>query len=253
VLLPIVLAVIWFAPHWVLVALLGAVVVLGLVEYASIASAAGLDIPRVPAGAAALAMCVAFAVPEVPIGITLMAVFVAMASVAVGRWQPGPQVVGAVAASLFPALYLGVPLGTIGAIRAEYAREGLLLVLVTVWISDSAQFYSGKLFGRRLLSPTISPKKTVEGAAGGFVFGIATVAIVGRYWLPGVSTPLLVGLGAVLVALGIAGDLFESLLKRSAGVKDSSTLIPGHGGVLDRIDALLFAAPGYYIILRLVA
>ena len=78
------------------------------------------------------------------------------------------------------------------------------------------------------------------------------MGVAGRWWLPGLAWPLRALLGAVIVALGIAGDLFESMLKRSAGVKDSSALIPGHGGVLDRIDALLFAAPIYYVVLKYV-
>ncbi len=90
----------------------------------------------------------------------------------------------------------------------------------------------------------------MEGAIGGFVGGAACFAIVGRWWLPAVPVTMRVLLGLALVALGIAGDLFESRLKRGAGLKDSSTLIPGHGGVLDRIDALLFAAPVFYVFVR---
>ena len=82
------------------------------------------------------------------------------------------------------------------------------------------------------------------------MFGALLLAVVGAWWLPGVPIALRALLGVAIVALGIAGDLFESMLKRSAGVKDSSALIPGHGGVLDRIDALLFAAPVYYIVLK---
>jgi phosphatidate cytidylyltransferase len=78
------------------------------------------------------------------------------------------------------------------------------------------------------------------------------MAVVGQWWLPSVPLALRAAIGAAVVTAGIAGDLFESMLKRSAGVKDSSTLIPGHGGVLDRIDALLFAAPVYYAVLRYV-
>jgi phosphatidate cytidylyltransferase len=122
--------------------------------------------------------------------------------------------------------------------------------MLTVIASDTGQYYTGRLFGRRPLAPAVSPKKTIEGAVGGFVFGTLVMAVLGGWWLPVAPLPVRAALGAAVVALGIAGDLFESMLKRSAGVKDSSSLIPGHGGVLDRIDALLFAAPVYYIVLK---
>jgi len=134
--------------------------------------------------------------------------------------------------------------------REVHGREALFLLMLTVMISDTAQYYSGRAFGRRLLAPKISPKKTIAGAVGGFMFGGIVLAIAGRWWLPQVPLAMRAALGSVVVALGIVGDLFESMLKRSAGVKDSSTLIPGHGGILDRIDALLFAAPVYYVVLK---
>jgi phosphatidate cytidylyltransferase len=124
--------------------------------------------------------------------------------------------------------------------------------MLTIIVSDTAQYYTGRAFGRRLLAPVISPKKTIAGAAGGFVFGGLFMAVAGAWWLPGVPVALCAAMGMTIVALGIAGDLFESMLKRSAGVKDSSALIPGHGGILDRVDALLFAAPVYYVVLKWV-
>jgi phosphatidate cytidylyltransferase len=119
-------------------------------------------------------------------------------------------------------------------------------------IGRAAQYYTGRAFGRRPLAPTISPKKTVEGAVGGVVFGTLAMAT-GGYWVFESPIWMLGLLGAAIVMLGIVGDLFESLLKRSAGVKDSSNLIPGHGGVLDRIDSWLFAAPVYYMFVRFIA
>jgi phosphatidate cytidylyltransferase len=124
------------------------------------------------------------------------------------------------------------------------------LLLLTVIVSDTAQLYVGSSLGRHPLAPAISPKKTVEGVIGGFAAGVAAIVIVGQWWLPGFGAASLVGLGVVVVSAGILGDLFESQLKRTAGLKDSSALIPGHGGVLDRIDAILFAAPAYYLFLR---
>ena len=115
-------------------------------------------------------------------------------------------------------------------------------------VSDSAQYYTGRAFGRTPLAPAISPKKTREGALGGLVAGTLFVVLVGQRFVAA-STPALIGLGVGLVIAGICGDLFESRLKRASGVKDSSSIIPGHGGILDRIDALLFAAPVFYFFL----
>jgi phosphatidate cytidylyltransferase len=154
-----------------------------------------------------------------------------------------------VAAALFPCLYFGLPIGAMLATREQGGPAQLFLLMLTVIVSDSAQYFVGRAFGRRKLAETISPKKTIEGAYGGFLFGTLLLVVAGAWWLPSVPVLLRVLLGVTVVALGIVGDLFESMLKRSAGVKDSSSLIPGHGGILDRIDALLFAAPVYYIVL----
>jgi phosphatidate cytidylyltransferase len=116
--------------------------------------------------------------------------------------------------------------------------------------SDTSQYYGGRLMGRRLLAPRISPKKTVEGAVSGLVLGTLALAALASWALPGSSMSWRLATGLTVVAAGMAGDLFESLLKRAADVKDSARLIPGHGGVLDRIDALLFAAPVFYLLMR---
>jgi phosphatidate cytidylyltransferase len=131
-------------------------------------------------------------------------------------------------------------------LRETAGHKALFLLVLTVAVSDSMQYFTGRALGRRPLAPAISPKKTIEGAIGGFVFGGVFLAVVGIWWLPQMSMALRAAVGVAIVAAGIAGDLFESMLKRSAGVKDSSALIPGHGGILDRLDALLFAAPVYY-------
>jgi phosphatidate cytidylyltransferase len=155
-----------------------------------------------------------------------------------------------VSAGLFASVYIGMPLGMLTAVHALLGWRATLLLMGTVVVSDSAQYYSGRLFGRTPLAPAISPKKTVEGAIGGLIFGTAFMTLLGARVLPFAGYGPLVGLGVFVVAVGICGDLFESRLKRTAGIKDSSSLIPGHGGVLDRIDALLFAAAPFYLYVR---
>jgi phosphatidate cytidylyltransferase len=166
------------------------------------------------------------------------------------RSEPGPGVLRDAAASILPIVYIGVPLGSLAAIRLIGGREATLLLIVTMIASDSAQYYTGRLLGRHPLAPAISPKKTVEGSIGGLIVGAAVMTVGARWVFP--DTPSLVsGIAAiVVVAVGMVGDLFESLIKRSAGVKDSSSVIPGHGGVLDRIDSWLFAGPMFYVFAR---
>jgi phosphatidate cytidylyltransferase len=154
------------------------------------------------------------------------------------------------AARVLAQWYVGMPLGMLAAVESMAGRMGPLLLISTIAVSDSAQFYTGRLFGRRLLAPAISPKKTVEGAVGGLVLATVFVAVAGPALLPGVGRLSLALLGVIMAVLGIVGDLFESRLKRIAGVKDSSVIIPGHGGILDRIDALLFATPAFYLYLQ---
>jgi phosphatidate cytidylyltransferase len=245
--------IVWFAPPMLFLAVAEALLVLGFVEYVGLARTSGFSVPPAVAGLASALTCAAFARPaSAGLDAVLLSALVVLGAMALPRWRGGPDALGHVAASLFPLLYLGMPIGALVSIRETWGREALFLLMLTVIVSDTAQYYTGRLFGRRLLAPAISPKKTIEGAVGGFVCGTLLLVAVGRWWLPNVPLPLRAALGAAIVSLGIAGDLFESMLKRSAGVKDSSALIPGHGGVLDRIDALLFAAPVYYVVLKYV-
>jgi phosphatidate cytidylyltransferase len=151
---------------------------------------------------------------------------------------------------VFAAVYVGMPLGMLVAVHSLRGWPATLLLIGTIVVSDSMQYYTGRMFGRHKLAPEISPKKTIEGAVGGLIFGTAFLTIVGARLLPFSGFGPLIILGVLVVVFGICGDLFESRLKRTAGVKDSSSLIPGHGGVLDRIDALLFAVAPFYLYVR---
>ena len=159
-------------------------------------------------------------------------------------------------AMLFAGLWIGAPLLALiclhklsGSHSLFVTRAPILLAMVPLWAGDTAAIFAGKAFGKHLLAPTISPKKTVEGSVANLLACIAVsipLAIWLNYsWATGLACGLCAGI------LGQAGDLFESALKRRAGVKDSGTLLPGHGGILDRIDSLLFTAPAVaYILLR---
>ena len=142
-----------------------------------------------------------------------------------------------------------MPLGLAASLHADRGPLALLVPFLVVVVSDSAQYYGGRTFGRRPLAPRISPKKTVEGALVGMAAAAAVTPLLYRVMDPLAPIGLLVLLGVLLAVIGIIGDLFESLLKRSSGIKDSSSLIPGHGGILDRIDALLFVFPAYSLFL----
>jgi phosphatidate cytidylyltransferase len=178
-----------------------------------------------------------------------VALLVGAGIVAVTAGVPDRALAGGLAVTAAGPLYVGLPLGMLVGIGWTYGREAALLVVLTVVASDSCQYYAGRLFGRTPLAPAISPKKTVEGAIGGFLGGALAIAVLGEAWLPSLSLGARIGLGLVLVAVGIVGDLLESAIKRAAAVKDSSHLIPGHGGVLDRIDALLLVIPVYGVVL----
>ena len=228
-------------------------VVLSVRELVGLASASDLQVSTLPVLVSTLLTAwVVGSEGAVALEVALMAALVAIGLGAMGSWRGGTNALATVAAGLFPAIYIGLPIGALVAVRAFAGTRVLFLLMLTVMVSDTAQYYTGRAFGRRPLAPAISPKKTIEGALGGFVFGTVFFVVLGRWWVPGMPPIFRAGLGLALVALGIAGDLFESMLKRSAGVKDSSALIPGHGGILDRIDALLFAAPIYYIFLKYV-
>jgi phosphatidate cytidylyltransferase len=245
-------ALVWFAPSWLfLVGALG-LVVAACAEYAALARHNGVAVSGVVGGLAALITSASFSglVDDRVLDAILMTAFLATAVVALSRWRGQHDVLSAASAELLPVFYIALPVGAMITLREERGREALALLMLTIIVSDTAQFYTGRLFGRRLLAPRISPKKTIAGACGGFAAGIVLLAVVGAMWLPAVPLWQRIALGAAVVAFGIAGDLFESMLKRSAGLKDSSGIIPGHGGVLDRIDALLFAAPVFYIVLR---
>ena len=253
VLLVGVIGALWFLAPIYLVGVALIVALLAFREYLDIAARAGVLVSK-PAGAAAVALaCVAVAIPGMPIEAALSGTTLGLSTLSLANERPGSEASGALPAAAiaaFAPLYIGVPLGLLAATRWTLGREAALLLILTVAVSDTFQYYSGRAFGRRLLAPVVSPKKTVEGAIGGLVGAVLALSVIGIWWLPLMSLPGRMALGLAIAVVGIVGDLFESLLKRSVNMKDASSIIPGHGGVLDRIDALLFAAPVFYVFVR---
>ena len=256
VLIALAVAAVWLAPVPLFELIAFAFLFLSTRELIALFHAGGIPVPVWPASVAALLTLTAFSgvigIYGLPLEVVLMVELIALGLLALGLWRGGSEALTIAPASLFPSIYLALPIGAIVSIRESAGPPALFLLMLTVIVSDTAQYYTGRLLGRRQLAPAISPKKTVEGAIGGLVLGSAAFAILGHWWLPIIPVPMRVAVGLGIVAVGIAGDLFESMLKRSVGVKDSSTIIPGHGGVLDRIDALLFAAPFFYVVGRFV-
>jgi phosphatidate cytidylyltransferase len=166
--------------------------------------------------------------------------------------QPHPSV-GGLALTLLGIYWIGFGLAHAVLLRGLPHGAGIVIdVLVGTFLGDTGAYLGGRLFGKRPLAPTISPNKTVEGLLIGMAVAVLSVWFAGRYqdWLPGAHA-LVLGLGVAIFAP--IGDLFESFVKRQAGTKDTGTLLGAHGGVLDRLDAVLFTAvAGYYIWLAYV-
>lgn len=159
-----------------------------------------------------------------------------------------------IAITVLGVVYVGLPFALLVALRElPHGAAAIVNVLVGVWVFDTASYFGGRIWGRRPIAPLTSPNKTVEGALVGLVVGTFAVWVAGLYmdWISGWES---LALGLALCPAAFLGDLFESMLKRDAGAKDSGRLLLAHGGVLDRFDALLFGAvAGYLVTVWLVA
>jgi phosphatidate cytidylyltransferase len=267
--IPLTLLVIYLG-GWFLAGFVTVLAILGLREYYGLSSASGdrvqpalgyllvLPITLTPAPYTMVPMllvvCV-WALGELALMLRYLICMKALADIGDAGWRN---------ATLLGLLYLPFLLGHMNLLRAIPGDDvslpagistaiplgaGLLaLVVAACWSSDTAAYFVGRAAGRHKLWPRISPGKTIEGAAGGLVAAVALTAILGN-WL-GLPLAHSLVLGAILGLVGQLGDLFESSLKRRAGAKDSGALLPGHGGVLDRFDSLLFCAPAAYYYLR---
>lgn len=232
------------------------VTLLALHEFYAMALPAGRVLERTLAlvGGTALVPVVCMGRPLLLQGVlTLLVLFFAVFFLL--RFRDIGTVAPQLALLFFGFLYLSLLLGHLGLLHGlPHGREWVFLVLLMVMASDTGAYFTGVSLGRRKLYPAVSPNKSIEGALGGLAGSLAGAFLAKLWFFPVLDAADCLFLGLGLGVLAQLGDLFESLLKRCFGVKDSGRLIPGHGGILDRLDSLIFAfAPAYYYALYFVA
>jgi phosphatidate cytidylyltransferase len=245
VLLPIFLAVVMGAPGWLFAAVVVLVAALAQWELSGMFARGGIRSARVAAMIGGSVVTASFAVP-VP-GVPMLALTaVVLALLAASVHQPGgaPIAWEPFAIAVFGVAYVNWLLGYGIWLRAlDGGVQWVLLLVWVTWLGETAAYVVGSLLGRIKLAPVVSPKKTIEGAVAQLVVSVLAAAVAQAWFVDALSAWQAAIVGAILGIVGQIGDLAESVLKRSVGTKDAGQLIPGHGGILDRIDGLLFNAP----------
>lgn len=243
---------------WVFVLLAAAAMVLGLWEFYLLAKRLKLQ-PEVVAGYVAGAALITIPLQNDPANV-LLVLFVIIA-VTIGtliavtlRGAPFEKMIASVGATLLGVLYIPLLGSHLVALRTGFppqlSAHLLSFFFLVVMGSDAGAYYTGRTFGKRKLAPSISPGKTWEGVVGGLVAALAMAAVAHFWFFRELPLKYILPLAAVMTLLGILGDLAESALKRGAGAKDAANILPGHGGILDRLDSLLFNAPLIYYFAR---
>jgi phosphatidate cytidylyltransferase len=264
ILIPVVVAAIWWGPNWLIAVLSGLVAVAALLEYFAIASHLGFQAYR-------LWTCLAAAgimaqqwyasrmasitrlgdlldrSPRVTMEAVLFGFVLGVAIIALGTQRSLTEALASISVSAGGLVFVVLPFSAVIRLQGVDAvgPRLLLFTVALVWVGDTAAYFVGRGIGRWKMTPHISPNKTWEGAAANFLGALLVAAVFG-YWAMGIPPAHMLAMAAVGSVAGQIGDLFESSWKRSAGVKDSGTILPGHGGMLDRIDALILAAPAVW-------
>jgi phosphatidate cytidylyltransferase len=243
---------------WVFVLLAAAAMVLGLWEFYLLARKLKLQ-PEVAAGYVAGAALITIPLQNDPANV-LLVLFVIIA-VTIGtliavtlRGAPFEKMIASVGATLLGVLYIPLLGSHLVALRTGFPQQLsahlLSFFFLVLMGSDAGAYYTGRALGKRKLAPSISPGKTWEGVAGGIVASLAMAALAHFWFFRELPLKFMLPLAAIMTLLGILGDLAESALKRGAGAKDAANILPGHGGILDRLDSLLFNAPLIYYFAR---
>jgi phosphatidate cytidylyltransferase len=242
------------APAWVFQLLVVATSAAAMWELTRMFEQAGRPVYQWLGVAAAAAVTASFAFTSqglVPVYPTLTLALAVVLVLSAPVWSGVPASTDSPAHTLLGLTYVAWLLGYAILLHALVQGPSLVLFLVGVtWVGETAAYVVGSMIGRHRLAPALSPGKTLEGSAAQIAASVLTAALLQGWLLPGCGYTFALGAGALLGFVGQVGDLTESAIKRSVGTKDTSQIIPGHGGVLDRIDALLFAsAAAFYLVL----
>lgn len=257
--IPLILSAIWFGKHFFLL-FIEVIVGIGLIEFYDLAKYKNARPQRwlgVLAGIAVPALI--YAGYSDHLWLLLSALTVAVVIIELfSKPESGGSPLLNVSVTLFGVAYVAGLLSFLMLIRelphvigGEYVQAGtwVIMIFAVIWICDTAAYFVGLYFGKHKLFPRVSPKKTIEGAVGGFMFAILSAVVCQQTFVKGLSLQDALVIGVIIGIAGQLSDLVESLFKRDAGIKDSSKLIPGHGGILDRFDSEMLVAPLVYFYL----
>jgi phosphatidate cytidylyltransferase len=237
----------WSHPY-VFDATIALISVLAMHEFLTLGRKKGYDVPVFLCIVIMLVIMAAFILPQLSVEIGMFAALLIIpASYVLGRRTLEDSLPSS-AIAVLATTYVGMLGGSLIRLRNDFPEGSKLIffLLLVVWLGDSGAYYVGKQLGRRKLSPRISPKKTVEGLIGGISASIIAAIVIHFTFFRSFPLHHAVIAGVLLSIAGVIGDLAESMWKRSADVKDSGSLLPGHGGFLDRFDSILFTAPILY-------
>jgi phosphatidate cytidylyltransferase len=253
--LPIFYLVAWVLPPVYFMVLILAAVVVGQFEFYRIAQAQGSHPLRLPGIAVGVLMVLEFYHPLVPALGTFLPVAASAFVIMIARLfsaRPVNSAIEDVASTFLGVFYVAMLFAYQVAVRTgEDGKQWLVFLYFIIWASDIGAYSIGIPFGKHRLYEKVSPKKSIEGFLGALVASAAMALLCRAWFMPPIAAGEAIGIALMLAIVGTVGDLVESLFKRAAGVKDSGTIIPGHGGVLDRMDSMLFAAPVLYYYLRM--
>ena len=270
-LIPLVIYLIGWSPKWLLLAAVIASVELCLYEFFHICQKAGFKTFPLLAYLGGAALCAVRAMEtsraELYALVLLVALVLITLTVALPLTCDLKTYLGATATTIFGVVYIGLTLscllplrfsslgagslglaGTAGAIQG---RNLMLLLFLVIWADDTFAYLVGRTFGRKLLFPSTSPKKTLEGSVAGLVGSLLVAWVFARLFWQTASLKTVILLAGIVALFGQIGDLAESAMKRGANLKDSGSVLPGHGGLLDRVDSLLFGAPILWLTLAI--